>query len=78
MCCTKVEPSICAIYLWCRSINGPMSNWLQANDHLLPLEIPKSKKVSSRRCDGCLHEEFGMLSHKCCGEFRIYNGANAL
>ena len=27
-----------------KSINDPMNNWLQANDHQLPLQIPKFKK----------------------------------
>ena len=55
-----------------------MSTRFHANDHQLALEIPKFKIVGYRRCDGCLYEELGMFFHKCCDEFKIYNGANAL
>ena len=48
-----------------------MSAKFHANDHQLPLKIPKFKKISYRTCDGCLHEELGMLFHKWCGEFKI-------
>ena len=55
-----------------------MSTWFQANDHQLSLEIPNFNKVGYRRCEGCLQEELGVLSHMCCGGFKIYDGANAL
>ena len=55
-----------------------MNNRFQTNNHRLPFEIAKFKKVGYRRCDGCLHEKLGMLSHKCYGEFRIHNGVNIL
>ena len=61
-----------------RSINGPMSNYFQANDHQLSLEIPNFNKVGYRRCEGCSQEELGVLTHMCCGDFRIYDGANVL
>ena len=60
------------------SINSPTNDLFQANDHQLLFDIAKFKKVDYRRCDGCLYEEFGMLSNKWCGEFRIYNDANTL
>ena len=74
----KVEPPLGPFTYGHRFINGPMNNWFQANDHQLPLEISEFKKVDNRRCNRCLHEELGMLSHNYCGEFRMHNGASAL
>ena len=52
----EVELLISNITYTHRSINSPVNNRFQANNHQLPLEVVKFKKVGYGRCDGCLPE----------------------